>query len=334
VLYDRATVAVPEWGSGQNGLWRQCGTRSGVLALPVQRVRPAVEARDCRRVRGEESGRELRCAGGVIHGNRGVSGSYNSVSGSAGGRGDRGGPCGAVGGDRCGIQHADGVLAGDQEDLVVSEEVMARDSGTDSGWSISANSAKMQLRMITARAYSTHMDHLFERLKRLHAALDSAGIEYRVIGGLAVFLQVSLRRPGRGRTTEDVDIAIDRRELERIAKAAEKFGFRYRHAAGLDMLVDAEEPRASTAVHLVFINEKVRPEYLEAVPGFSEPTRTEEGILLAPVADLVKMKLTSFRMKDQLHLKDLDSARLITPEIEKSLPEALRGRLVEVRALR
>jgi hypothetical protein len=188
--------------------------------------------------------------------------------------------------------------------------------------------------MITARSYNTHMEQLFERLKRLHAAFDSAGIEYRVVGGMAVFFQVSLRRPGRGRSTEDVDIAIDRKELQRIAKAARQFGFRYRHVAGVDMLVDAERPRASTAVHMVFINEKVRLEYLEAVPGFSEPTRTEEGILLAPVADLVRMKLTSFRMKDQLHLKDLDSARLITREIEAGLPEALRGRLAEVRAAR
>jgi hypothetical protein len=46
-----------------------------------------------------------------------------------------------------------------------------------------------------------------------------------------------------------------------------------------------------------FSNEKVRAEYLEAVPGFSDPVRTEEGILLASVADLVKMKLTGFRMK-------------------------------------
>jgi hypothetical protein len=99
------------------------------------------------------------------------------------------------------------------------------------------------------------------------------------------------------------------------------------------MLVDAEKPRAGTAVHLIF-NEKVRAEYLEAVPGFSEPTQTEEGVLLAPVADLVKMKLTSFPMKDQLHLKDLDSARLITPPIEAGLSEALRSRLAEVRASR
>ena len=192
----------------------------------------------------------------------------------------------------------------------------------------------MGLRMISARAYNTHMDQLFERIKRLHAALHSAGIEYRVVGGLAVFFQVSMRRPGRGRSTEDVDIAIDRKELERIAEAAEKFGFRYRHVAGLDMLVDAEVPKASTAVHMVFINEKVRSDYVEVVPGFSEPTRTEEGILLAPVADLVRMKLTSFRMKDQLHLKDLDSARLITAEIEASLPEALRARLKDVRGAR
>ncbi len=188
--------------------------------------------------------------------------------------------------------------------------------------------------MITARAYDIHMDQLFERIKRLHAALDAAGIEYRVVGGLAVFFQVSMRRPGRGRSTEDVDIAVDRKQLKKIAEAAEEFGFRYRHVAGIDMLVDAETPRASTAVHMVFVNEKVRAEYLEAVPGFSEPTRTEEGILLAPVADLVKMKLTSFRMKDQLHLKDLDSARLITAEIEAGLGETLLGRLAEVRAAR
>ncbi len=188
--------------------------------------------------------------------------------------------------------------------------------------------------MISARAYDTHMEQLFERLKRLHTALASAGVPYRVVGGLAVFFQVSMRRPGRGRSTEDVDIAVDRRQLEQIARAAEKFGFRYRHVAGIDMLVDAEVPRATTAVHMVFVNQKVRPEYLEPVPDFSEPTQTEEGILLAPVADLVKMKLTSFRMKDQLHLKDLDSARLITPQIEASLSEALRARLAEVRTAR
>jgi hypothetical protein len=43
------------------------------------------------------------------------------------------------------------------------------------------------------------------------------------------------------------------------------------------------------------------------------------------------MKLTSFRLKDQTHLKDMDEARLITPEIEANLPEILRDRLILIR---
>jgi hypothetical protein len=44
------------------------------------------------------------------------------------------------------------------------------------------------------------------------------------------------------------------------------------------------------------------------------------------------MKLTSLRLKDQVHIQDLDSARLITSEIEAALSETLRGRLGLVRA--
>ena len=33
------------------------------------------------------------------------------------------------------------------------------------------------------------------------------------------------------------------------------------------------------------------------------------------------MKLTSFRQKDKTHIKDLDSVRLITREVEESLSQ-------------
>jgi hypothetical protein len=186
--------------------------------------------------------------------------------------------------------------------------------------------------MITAAAYDLHVEQLFEKVRRLHAALDAAGIPYRIIGGVAVFLQVNERDPEKARMTRDVDVAVDRGQLAGIAAAAEKYGFRYRHAAGLDMLVDASEPRARSAIHLIFVREKVRSDYLEPVPDFSEPTRTAEGILIAPVADLVRMKLTSFRLKDQVHIQDMDSVGLITPAIEASLSEPLRARLAQVRA--
>ena len=96
------------------------------------------------------------------------------------------------------------------------------------------------------------------------------------------------------------------------------------------MLVDAERPKARSAVHLVFLNEKVRPDYVEAVPD-SPPDSTREGILLASVPDLVRMKLTSYRLKDRVHIQDLDAVGLITSEIEATLPELLRSRLQEVR---
>ncbi len=43
------------------------------------------------------------------------------------------------------------------------------------------------------------------------------------------------------------------------------------------------------------------------------------------------MKLTGFRLKDQVHLQDMDNAGLITTEIEARLPEVLRDRLAQVR---
>jgi hypothetical protein len=44
------------------------------------------------------------------------------------------------------------------------------------------------------------------------------------------------------------------------------------------------------------------------------------------------MKLTSFRLKDQMHLKDLDDAGLITQQVETGFPAELADRLARVRA--
>ena len=184
--------------------------------------------------------------------------------------------------------------------------------------------------MLTAAAYDIHMEQLRERMRRFHAAMTAAGIRYRFIGGMATFIHVFGRNPESARATTDVDAGVDRRDLPAIISAAEQAGFKYRHAAGIDMLVDADEPRARSAVHLIFVNEKVRPEYLEPIPS-SEPVASEEGYLLAPVADLVRMKLTSYRLKDKVHIQDMDGVGLITPEIEAALSEPLRQRLAEVR---
>ena len=176
--------------------------------------------------------------------------------------------------------------------------------------------------MLTIEAYDRHVEQLLDTVRRV-AQARRAGTPYRVIGGVAVFLHVHERGPLAARTTRDVDMAVDREHLQSIIDAVRTFGFTYRHGAGVDMLVDARDPRARSAVHLVFVREKVRPEYVAV---------TEEGVLLAPVADLARMKLTSYRSKDRVHIQDLDAVGLITPEIEAQLSDFLRARLREVRA--
>lgn len=174
------------------------------------------------------------------------------------------------------------------------------------------------------------VDQILDVAKRFSAALEQVGIAGRIVGGLAIYLHIDEVDPLAARLTRDVDVAINRQDLERMIKAVEPFGFRYQHVAGVDMFL-AGDNKARSAVHAVFVGEKVRPEYAEPVPG-SEPIRSQQGILIAPVADLVRMKLTSFRLKDKVHIQDMDSVGLITPEIEAGLSPLFRERLAEIRA--
>ncbi len=175
--------------------------------------------------------------------------------------------------------------------------------------------------MITIRAYDMHVEQLFEKLRRIHRALSEAGIPYRVVGGVAVFFHVDARDSGCGRMTRDIDVMVDPARIDAVKIAAEKRGFRYEHTPDGDSLTDAQDPER-TVIHLIS----------ETGETFREPVICAEGALLAPVFDLVRMKLGTFRLKDRVHVQDMDSVGLITPEIEAGLPEVLRQRLAEVRA--
>ena len=188
--------------------------------------------------------------------------------------------------------------------------------------------------MLVNTLFENKVEQLYDVTVRLASALEKAGIPYQIVGGLAVFSHVDRVDPLGARLTRDVDIAVDRARLDEIIAAAQTAGFLFRHVAGVDRLVDANEPAARSAVHLVFAKEKVRPEEIDSVPAISGPERSKRGYWIAPVIDLVRMKLTGFRLKDKVHIQDLDSAGLITAEIEASLPETLRARLKEVRAAR
>lgn len=187
--------------------------------------------------------------------------------------------------------------------------------------------------MLANTIFEDAVEKIFDVTKRFASALEAADIPYQVVGGLAVFVHVDARDPMAARLTKDVDVSIDREYLDPIRVALEPYGFTFRHAAGVDMFVDANNPNATAAVHLLFAGERVRADDVEVVP-FSLPEQSPRGFMIAPVVDLVHMKLTSFRLKDQVHIQDLDHAGLITREIEQTLSAPLLARLKEVRSKR
>jgi hypothetical protein len=184
--------------------------------------------------------------------------------------------------------------------------------------------------VLTNSFFEERLDRLFQLARTLEQAFNEAGIEYRIVGGLAVYLYVEEAEPDAGRLTRDIDVVVRREDLKRIADAVRPFGLEYRPAAGVDMLMDPKSPSARRAVHLVFSGEKVRPEYVEPVPVLAG-SRNLQGVRLIPLQDLIRMKLTSFRAKDETHLKDLDEAGLITSEIEAGLSPKLLERLRQMR---
>jgi hypothetical protein len=179
-------------------------------------------------------------------------------------------------------------------------------------------------------------ERLFDLVGVLHKitdALTAENIPHELIGGLAVLIHVEEADPAQTALTRDVDLMVHRSDLERIKEAAAKNGFRFRHAAGDDMLLYGSGDSAKNAVHLIFSGEKVRPNQATPNPPILPEKKVIHGreVLVVPVSDLVRMKLSSYRDKDRVHIRSMDAAGLITREVEKGLADELRGRLQHIR---
>ena len=165
-----------------------------------------------------------------------------------------------------------------------------------------------------------------ERLMRATAALESAGVPYAVAGGNAVAAWVSRVDEAAVRNTQDVDLLINRSDLERARAALTGVGFVYRHVKSIDMFLDGPDAKARDAVHIVFAGEKVRPEYDSPAPLLAE-SETNPPFRVLALDALVRMKLTSFRDKDRVHLRDLIDVGLIDESSISQLPSLLSARL-------
>ena len=165
-----------------------------------------------------------------------------------------------------------------------------------------------------------------ERLLRAASILQRAGIDYAVVGGNAVAAWVSTVDEGAVRNTQDVDILLRREDLPAAIQCMEAAGLVYRRGAGIEMFLEGPDGRARDAVHIVVAGEKVRADYLEPAPGVEESEAAPQFRVLSLPA-LVRMKLTSFRDKDRMHLRDLIEVGLVDTTWPARLPSALGQRL-------
>lgn len=165
-----------------------------------------------------------------------------------------------------------------------------------------------------------------DRLRRVTQALNQAGIPYAIIGGNAVQHWVAQVDDSVVRNTRDVDIILNRADLPQASAALEKVGYIYRHSAGVAMFLDGPNAKARDAVHVVFAGEKVREEYPEPVPSIENYVLMQDARTL-PFESLVHMKLTSFRDKDKVHVRDLISIGMIDESWLDRLSPVLRERL-------
>ena len=168
-----------------------------------------------------------------------------------------------------------------------------------------------------------------ERLKRVTQALNEAGVPYAVVGGNAVQHWVAQVDESVVRNTRNVDIILNRSDLARARKALEQAGFIYRHSAGVTMFLDGPDAKARDAVHVVFAGEKVRSEYPEAVPEIDHYTLMD-NVRTLPLDALVRMKLTSFRDKDKVHIRDMISVGLVDESWLAKLKPDLQERLQQL----
>lgn len=174
------------------------------------------------------------------------------------------------------------------------------------------------------------LEDVTDRMTRITGALESASVEYALVGGQAVALWVATKEPAAVRTTKDVDVLIRREDLPRARAAALSVDMDYFEVMGVGMFLDRRDPNPRHGVHLVWANEKVRPGHEYPAPGVESRLSLAPGLQVISLAGLVAMKVMSGRDQDRLHLRDMIEVGLVGRELAAELPPELARRLEEL----
>jgi hypothetical protein len=175
--------------------------------------------------------------------------------------------------------------------------------------------------------YLMALDNVTDRLQRITAALEAAAVPYALAGGQAVALWVATKDPAAVRTTKDVDILVQRRDLPAARAAALAAGMDYFEVLGVGMFLDRGDPNPRRAVHLLWSGEKVRPDCPVPSPTIDQRQTFGPGRQVVTLSGLVCMKLMANRDQDRVHLRDMIDVGLVDRTYLEGLPAELAARL-------
>lgn len=173
------------------------------------------------------------------------------------------------------------------------------------------------------------MERVRERLRRSTTARAAAGIPYAIIGDNAVAAWVSTVDQGAARNTVDADLLVNRSDFDAVKAALKSVGFHHYDLMGVPKFIDGPDGSPKDAVHLLFANKKVKETYHASAPKLVADDSVESYKLLQ-LESLVRMKLTSFRRKDQVHLLDMIGVGLVDETSPESFQLEFSTRLREL----
>lgn len=185
------------------------------------------------------------------------------------------------------------------------------------------------LRPDTLERVERAVENVTKLLLKATSALEAGNVPYAVIGGNAVAAWVSQIDEGAVRFTRDVDILLQRSDLEAAKVAMGAVGFLHAEVAGVDLFIDGPKGKPSQGVHLIFAGEKVKESDPAPAPSITEYYAGARYRVVS-LEGLVRMKLVAWRLKDQVHLQDMIGVGLIDHTWPAKFPPELAARLQHV----
>jgi hypothetical protein len=167
-----------------------------------------------------------------------------------------------------------------------------------------------------------------DRLRRATIALAGGAVEHAVAGGNAVAAWVASIDPGAVRNTPDVDLLLRRSDLDAATEALVAAGFHRNDSSGFVIFLDGSKGKLRAGVHIFFAGEKVKDSDAVVAPDVTDVSTTvSKGFRILALEPLVRLKLTAYRLKDQVHIQDMIGVGLIDSSWAARFPPELAARL-------